>query len=682
MSDATYDPLQRFIQLVPAGSGVIYAIQADGTLYWYRNTGWETGSSAWANGGTGLQIGTGWHQFVQVISAGDGQTLYAFDASGNCHWYQYQLSNWNTGAGTWTGGGAGPVIGGGFQVYPRILQGGWNGAMFCMDNSGSLWWYQYTAGNGQGGSSAWANSGEPVKIGSGFQMLKRAWTEPNGVIYGATQPGELVWYRYLGSGSWANNGTAVQIGTGWGEDFQKTSFAMGSGVIYALTLTKDQLNGTDATLSWFQLTNSQSITPSSGTDWTNGGTAVTVGTGFTVEPGAALQGYAQSLSVAQGSSLSFPVSTTFSSYQSSVVQVNAAANPVTVQAAAQQSGGLQLLSTGYRANGCGWNPSVTVQATWPTGVYALQLTSPYGQKVYIPFVVKPTSPQAKIACLVPVNTYLAYNYWAGHSRYAAQDEVNDVTLSFQRPFSSMPVAAPGVISHTFYLDLFLWQWMAQNGIACDFYTDTDLDSSPSWLSKYKAVVIGAHPEYWSDGMRASIVSYLGGGGILIAVGGNNFYERSTYTYNTGNTTLTWSPFDNRDLFINHGEPEAQIIGGSYNLPAYMTFAPYTVQDAAHPMLAGTGLANGGTFGAAGYDGAASGWEENGPVDTTNVVGTATVLAQGSGQAGNGAAMVYINRSAAGGGWVFAANSIAFCGSLPTDTSIQQILKNVFAAAGG
>jgi hypothetical protein len=59
-----------------------------------------------------------------------------------------------------------------------------------------------------------------------------------------------------------------------------------------------------------------------------------------------------------------------------------------------------------------------------------------------------------------------------------------------------------------------------------------------------------------------------------------------------------------------------------------------------------------------------------------------VLAQGTGQAGNGAAMVYIDRSAAGGGWVFAANSIAFCGSVPVDTAIHQILKNVFAAAAG
>jgi hypothetical protein len=137
---------------------------------------------------------------------------------------------------------------------------------------------------------------------------------------------------------------------------------------------------------------------------------------------------------------------------------------------------------------------------------------------------------------------------------------------------------------------------------------------------------------------------------------------------------------NRDLFINHGKPESQIIGAEYNSGEYLTFVPYQVQDASHFLLDGTGLANGASFGAAGYNGAASGWEVDGPVDTGNVVGTPALLAQGTGQAGNGAAMVYIDRASEGGGWVFAANSIAFCGSVPEDAAIQQILTNVFTAA--
>lgn len=56
---AAYDSVQRFVQLLPGGNGVTYCIQADGGLVWYRNTGWQTGSSGWANGGAGVQLGSG-----------------------------------------------------------------------------------------------------------------------------------------------------------------------------------------------------------------------------------------------------------------------------------------------------------------------------------------------------------------------------------------------------------------------------------------------------------------------------------------------------------------------------------------------------------------------------------------------------------------------------------------------
>src|SRR5438067_8653033 len=50
------DPVQRFVQLVPGGNGILYAVQSDGALYWYRHAGWADGSPTWANG-AGTQIG-------------------------------------------------------------------------------------------------------------------------------------------------------------------------------------------------------------------------------------------------------------------------------------------------------------------------------------------------------------------------------------------------------------------------------------------------------------------------------------------------------------------------------------------------------------------------------------------------------------------------------------------------
>jgi hypothetical protein len=445
-------------------------------------------------------------------------------------------------------------------------------------------------------------------------------------------------------------------------------------------LASDQVNGTDSTINWYRLTNYTSITPSSGAAWANGGTGIQVGTGFTFEATAKLQGYATALSAPQGGTINVAVSTTFGSYNWSVVQLapQPSGSPATMLGPTSASGAVRTVQPGYRVNGCGWPASfsVQVQASWPSGLYAVVLVSPFGHRHYAPFTVTPATPTARLAYLLPTNTYNAYNSWAGHSRYTTQNG-NPVTLTFLRPSTTVQADPPAVITAELYNDLFLLNWMSANNIAFDSYTDSDLNASGAWLSSYKAVILGAHPEYWSDAMRASVISYLKGGGRLIAPGGNTMYERTTFSSN--GTALTWSPIGNRDLFINHNEPESQVVGAIYDTPDWNTFAPFQVDDASHAIFAGTGVTNGSQFGGAGYNGAASGWEVNGPLDTANMPGTATQLAHGAGQPSGGAAMVYIDRGS--GSWVFATNSLSFNGAIPQDSVIHQILSNVFAAAG-
>jgi N,N-dimethylformamidase len=667
----TYDPLQRFIQLVPGGNGIIYGVQADGNLMWFRHTGWQSGAVTWANSGAAVAIGSGWNQFATVLADQTGQ-LFGITAGGDVRWYKYNCTNLNTGAGSWAGGGAGPVIGSGF-TFPHIF-GGFDGVLYCIDATGNLWWFQYTAGDGQPG---WANSGSAQQIGSGFHKLRRAWAEPSGVIYGVEEnDSNLGWYRYLGSGTWANAGSVVTIGSGWGDGTQKTEFANGSGVIYTVSIDDDQVNGNDWNLNWYKLNNSQTVTPGSGGQWANGGGSILIGSGFSVEPTAALQGYAVAPSIRAGATQTIAVSTTFPNFTGSLVQVAPQpGNPVQVIAPTAYTGQLQVLPSGFRPQGCGWQAPMSFTAPTQSGIYAAELTAPAGTQFYATFTVTPSAPSAPLAFVMPLNTYHAYNTWAGHDRYTNQDNVNPVTVSFQRPsVTTQPVPA-GVMDHTLYNDLFLLRWLASNGYEFDCYCDLDVDAG-GWLASYKALILGGHPEYWTDQARANLKAYLTGGGRLVAPGGNNLYERMTYT--AGRAAVTWTPVNNRDLFVNDGEPEAQIIGGVYNDNAYGTFEPYVVEDASHPLFAGTGVSNGTQFGQNGYNGAASGWEMNGPIDTGAVPGTVTLLAQGSGQSGNGAAMVYIQLS--GGGWVWAANSIAFCGSLPQDATLQKLMKNVLAAA--
>jgi N,N-dimethylformamidase len=655
-----YDPLQRFIFLVPGPDGTIFAVQADGTMCWFRNTGYATGAATWANGGSAKVIGSGWNVFTTLLGDGAG-TIFALSASGTMSWYRYDCTNLSTGAGSWAAG-SGDVIGSGWQAYPRVF-GGIGGSIYAVTPSGGLYLYAW-------GPSGWENGGAGQSIASGWQVYRRVFNDAGGVIYAVDQGGDLNWFQYA-NGAWANAGNPVVVGTSWGEAMQKTAWAGGTaGVIYAVTLDADQLNGTDGTLDWFQLSNWNAVT--TGGTWTGGGAALTVGSGFTFEPTAMLQGYNSGPSVRQGGVIAFAVSTTFSSYTWEIQRLSGGA-PVTVMGPTGATGKLQVLPSGYRANGCGWGNSFsfTVPASWQSGVYAAVLTSPHGQQHSSMFVVTPSQPSASLAFIVPVNTYNAYNCWAGHSRYDSQDGVNDVTLTFQRPSTTTQAVAPsGMIDHTLLSDLFLLNWMAGQGIAADFWTDADMNPGTLSLTPYKAVILGSHPEYWTDPGRAALMSYLSAGGGLIAPGGNTLYERMTTGSGPAGQSVTYHPIGDRDIFLGDGEPEAQAIGAAYNSDVYMTFGPYTVQDAAHPAMAGVTAP---VFGSAGYNGGAAGWEVNGPLDPALVQGTATLLASG-----NGAAMCWL--ALTGGGWVFAANSIAFNGSIPGDVNIPVILKNVFALA--
>jgi N,N-dimethylformamidase len=671
----TYDSNQRFLSFVPGGNGVLYAIQADGALLWYQHTGWANGTQVWSPGSS-LVIGSGWHQFTTVLANSDGQ-IYALRPDGTLLWYRYILSNSTTGAGSWAAG-SGSVIGNGFNRFARIF-GGWGGVVYGLDAAGDMYWYRYAAGNG---TNAWgANTG--ALIGSGWNEYPWLMADPDGVIYGVQQGGNLNWWRYnvpnvnTGIGAWANGGSAITIGNGWGDVGQKVAWSNTSGAIYAVVLDTAQVPKTDNLLTWFRLQNSETV-DSSGVAWYNGANAVTVGNGFTQQASAALQGYPSALSTPQGGSVGIQVSTTWPTYTASVLRLapaGASGAPVTVVPQTSHTGTFKQLPSGYRSSGCGWATDFTVPTTssWLSGIYSAQLLSSYGNEHDVVFIVRPSTPTNKIAVVVPTNTYHAYNTWGGHDQYTAGQATGQRTVSLLRPSVTTLINPTGYINHTLYSDLLLYSWMTANNIAFDVYTDADVDANTgNWMSSYKGIVLGSHPEYWTQTARQNVINYLAAGGRVIATGGNSLYEEVSYTSN-GSAVVFRTTSGDRNLFEDLGLFESDVIGLEYNAATYMDFYPYQVQTD-HAFLNGTGLTVGGTFGASGYNVAASGWEVDWAVE--GITGQ-IVIAQGTNPNGGGS-MCYVPM--ANNGWVFTTGSISFNGSISGDPDIQRILTNVFAAA--
>ncbi|MGP3775931.1 N,N-dimethylformamidase beta subunit family domain-containing protein [Streptomyces sp. SDT5-1] len=680
-----YDPQQRFLNLVPGGNGIIYAIQADGKLYWYRHTNWSTGTPAsWANSGSGRVIGNGgWQKFRFVLAAADGQ-IFAFMPNGDLLWYRYILSNSSTGAGSWHAA-SGTRIGTQWN-FPRVI-GGWNNVFFAQEGNGDLRWYKYTGTNG---SFSWAaNSG--ARIGTQWQPYTQLFADPNGVIYGTRHGSALSWFRYLGtdgSFKWANGGQAID--TTMLGPFERGLFSNGSGTIYKIQTSTANPPGADTRLQWQRLLNSETV-DTKGVQWANGSGSV-VGSGFTREECAALQGYPTTVSARQGTSLGIHVSTTFPSYTSSTLRLApATGNPIVVTQPTSRTGKFQPLQSGYHSAGCGWSTSFSVAvgtgSSWPSGIYASQLKSSHGKEHNVMFVVRPTTPQRQIAVLVPTNTYNAYNFWGGHNQYTTGQSGAQRTVSMQRPnmgtsWDNGYRASPGIIDHLLYSDLLLLRWMTSKSIAYDCWADTDLHATgASWLrtsaqgGTYKALVLTTHPEYFTQTARDNLVAFQNSGGRIIYLGGNGIYERMRYTAD-GNAIVFRRADGSRDVYADAGQSEEQILGVSHYGPTYMSFSPYQVRDTANnPFTPGTGLSVGDVFGSSSYDIAASGWE----VDRRQAdVPGSVLIAEGMNKTG-GAEMLYVPPTGTKG-WVFTAGSLSFTGSVPTDSAVQKLLQNVFTQA--
>ncbi|HEX6920735.1 MAG TPA: N,N-dimethylformamidase beta subunit family domain-containing protein, partial [Actinomycetes bacterium] len=668
-AQVTYDPRQRFVRLVGGGNGTIYAVQADGRLLWYRNMGWATVTASWANSGRGRQIGTGWAQFRTVMADADG-TIFALRSDGDLLWYRYVCTNLETGAGYWAAH-SGSRIGHGFDTFPRVF-GGYDGVIWGIDGAGDLFWNRYLRKDGLMTGAAWAGG---TKVGTGWYGIGDVVADTGGVLY--AMAGSLRWYRYIDGGPghryWAAGGGRI-IGSGWRVNTQKAAVCAGSGAIYRVALDTGPVPDRDDRLIGYRLTNWKTA-GSQGPNWSSRNGTV-VGTGFTVEATAALQGYSTTLDVRRGSRATFATSSTFASFTASVQRLGPGAGVVQVRDPVTVSGRLRLLPSDYRSAGCRWPDSfaVDVPADWPSGLYAVRLEGPHGLQHLIPFTVRPVQPSTPIAVLFPTNTYRAYEFWGGHNQYTVGEVGRQRTMSLLQPYANVPTTAYGLRDHTWYSDQLLLRWMAGQGIDFDAYEDQDLHLSADWLLGYRALVLTTHPEYWTETMRSNLIGWLATGGRLIYTGGNGIYER--VSYDPDRKALTFRRSDGaRDVYREAGLPESQILGVAYDSSTYGTLAPFKVTRD-HPLFEGTGLSVGDTFGASGYNGPASGLEVDARLGLAGDASDEEVIAEGLHS--RPSAMVFMERP--NGGFVFSAGSLSFNGALSDDARMSRLLRNVFDRA--
>ena len=211
---------QNFTLVFGGGEGVIYAIDEDSNLLWYRHNGRADGTVAWSGP---KKVGTGW-TYKKVFSGGDG-IIYAIDNNGDLFWDRHD--GWREGTDTWAHDPGRRNIGRGWSPYQKVFSGG-EGVIYAIDDYGDLFWYRHH--DDWAGSIVWANDGHPKKVASdwGFHHVFSAGKE---IIYGITNNNDLMWCHHDGyhDGSKALTGP-ILVGTG----FAFNTVCAGDGIIYEI----------------------------------------------------------------------------------------------------------------------------------------------------------------------------------------------------------------------------------------------------------------------------------------------------------------------------------------------------------------------------------------------------------------------------------------------------------------
>jgi N,N-dimethylformamidase len=210
----------------------------------------------------------------------------------------------------------------------------------------------------------------------------------------------------------------------------------------------------------------------------------------------------------------------------------------------------------------GWDTDFeyTIPSDLRSGVYAVRLRAD-SDEWYVTFFVRPPAGTAtsRLAFLASTATYMAYaNYrWQMHNRYAEVSESfwttldpGDVFLQEHPEFGLStydnhwdgsgvryssrlrPVlnVAPKTPLWSFNPDTHILGWLEHCGIEYDVITDEDLhrEGAPL-LQRYRAVVTGTHPEYYTTPMWDGLHTFIARGGRLAYLGGNGFIWRCAFS---------------------------------------------------------------------------------------------------------------------------------------------------------
>jgi hypothetical protein len=299
------------------------------------------------------------------------------------------------------------------------------------------------------------------------------------------------------------------------------------------------------------------------------------------------------------------------------------------------------------SRGCGWPValSLAVGDDWPSGYYAVTLTSG-DERADAFFVVRPRPrDRSPILLVLSTSTYDAYNDWGGPSLYTGGVQVSSERplaggfLVKPKPHRRKMQPLPDREGLWFFewaepLGLSVWSggagwwnwerpflhWSERSGFDVDVAISSDLEADPDLLDGYRLFLSVGHDEYWSWGMRDRVEAFTASGGNAAFFGGNTCFWQirfdaehrglTCFKYRAGEDPVAGTP-DERLLTgpwsdRRIGRPEPTTTGLTFTRGGYSRYGlgvprgsgAYTVWRPDHWIFEGTRLRYGDAIGLA------------------------------------------------------------------------------------
>ena len=258
-----------------------------------------------------------------------------------------------------------------------------------------------------------------------------------------------------------------------------------------------------------------------------------------------IQGFATSMSVNVGQTISFKIKTPASSYHIDILRLGY-----------YQGNGARKITSGLRPSAglpqsqpacltdastglidCGnWGVSAswTVPSTAVSGLYIAHLVrDDTGGSSQIPFVVRNDASTSDILLQTSDTTWAAYDDYGGNSLYTCTScppgnpngYKGAFKVSYNRPFN---FSADAGRANPYYAEYPMIRFLEANGYDVSYISGSDVDRNGALLLNHKLFISSGHDEYWSKGQRANVQAARDAGVNLAFFSGNEMFWKTRW----------------------------------------------------------------------------------------------------------------------------------------------------------